>query len=149
MTQSFSGALGRRVVAADTAEEIGKVKTFVVDPSGRKIEQIQVDGSKRSPKLVDWADVQAFGSDVVLVVGNDRLHEVPDDDDRTTEVTKGKIDFVGTRILTTDGVERGTVDDVHFDEATGAIEGVLGDEAGRIDGARIRALGSYAMTIDA
>ena len=39
-TMEMTDALGRRVVAADSAEAIGQVKAFVVDRSGRAITRI-------------------------------------------------------------------------------------------------------------
>ncbi len=145
MSNAFTEAAGRRVVASDTAEEVGEVKTFVLDQSGRKITQLQIAGRKRKPELVDWQNVTSFGTDAVMISSIQDVHEAPDE--RTTDMVKGNIEYVGARILTTDGAELGSVSDVHFDDAAGDILAVMSDGAGRIDAALIRGLGSYAVVV--
>ncbi len=146
MSSTFTSAIGRKVVDAATADDVGKIKTFVVDQTGRRITRLQVAGTKRHPQMVDWADVSSFGEDVVLIASRSALHEPGEE--RTTDIVKGHVEYVGARILTVEGVERGTVDDVHFDAETGDVKALMGDEVGRVDAARIRSLGTYAAVID-
>ncbi len=47
MAQTFNDAGSRAVVAADTADAIGEVKGFVVDPTASRIECIHVAGRGR------------------------------------------------------------------------------------------------------
>lgn len=146
MTESITEALGRRVVAADTAEELGEVKAFTVDPTGRRLTAIQVGGRKRNAQVVDWDAITAFGPDAVMVAGADRVHDVGSE--RVDEMVRGNVEYIGATILTTDGEIIGKVSEVHFDEASGDVTGLLG-ESGRIAGDRIRSLGGFAAVVEA
>lgn len=146
MTTSFTDAMKRKVVAEDTADDIGKVKTFVCDVSGTKITQIQVAGRKRNAELVDYSAVASFGADVVLIRSEGDLHEA--DDERANEMVRGNIEYIGSRVLSSDGQEHGKVTEVHFDEANGDVVAFLGDVVGRVEASKIRSLGSYAVVAD-
>lgn len=145
MSAAINETIGRRVVASDTAEEIGEVKTFVISPDGKSVTQLQVTGRKRNAMLVDWNDVDSLGADVVMVSGLDRLHEP--DDDRADDMVRGNIEFVGSRVVSTDGRDLGTVSDVHFDDVSGEVLALIGDGVGRVGAENIHSLGSYAAVV--
>jgi len=141
----MSAAIGRRVIAQDTADEIGEVKAFVVDRSGRTIERLQIAGRTRHARLVDWSDIASFGPDAVMVVAHDRVHEPVDD--RDAEIVGGNVDVLGARVLDTAGFEHGTVADFEFDPDSGSIVGVVAGDA-HIIRDRIRSLGTWALVVD-
>lgn len=146
MTIAFTEAIDRKVVAEDTADDLGEVKTFICDVAGKRVTRIQVAGGSRKPQLVDYADISSFGTDVVLVRKATDVHEA--DDDRTTDMVRGDVEYIGSRILTTDGREDGKVTEVHFDETNGDIIALLGDTIGRVAAEDIRGLGSYAVVVN-
>lgn len=146
MTSILSEVLGRRVVAADSAADLGEVKAVVPNRSGRVIDGIHVSGGKRNPELVNWSDVTAVGPDAVMVGSAGALEEWTDD--RTDEAVRGHVDFLGSTILSTDGAILGSVSDVHFDDDDGVIVGLL-HEGGRIEGERIRSIGTFAVVVAA
>ncbi len=141
----LSAALGRRVVAQDTADEVGEVKAVVIDRSGRHVERIQVAGHKRNPRLVDWSAIATFGPDAVLLTAHEDVGDAVDDRDR--EVARGAVAILGARILDTAGFEHGRVADVELDPVTGDVLGIVGDGA-RIDAEHIRSLGTWALVVD-
>lgn len=145
MSEAFTSAIGRKVVDSATADDVGEVKAFVVDQAGRQITRIQISGRSRHAQLVDWADVNSFGDDVVLISSQSAIHEPTEE--RTTDIVKGDIHYIGTRILSVEGVELGTVEDVHFDTGSGAVIAIMGDN-GRVEAARIRSLGTYAAVVE-
>ena len=142
---SMSAALGRRVIAQDTADEVGEVKAFVIDRSGRSIDRVQVAGRARHARLIDWSDIATFGPDAVMITAHDAVHEPADD--RDADVVRGNVDVLGARILDTSGFEHGTVADLEFDPGSGDIVAVVAAD-GHIDRQRIRALGTYALVVD-
>lgn len=144
MTSTLSELLGRRVVAADTAADLGEVKAVVPNRAGRVLDGIHVSGGKRHPELVKWSDITAVGPDAVMISSSSALTEWTDD--RTDEAVRGHIDFLGSTILSTDGAILGSVSDVHFDEESGTIVGLLHD-GGRIDGERVRSIGTFAVVV--
>lgn len=145
MSEAFTSAIGRSVVDSATADDVGDVKALVVDQAGRQITGIQVAGRNRSARLVDWDDIDSFGDDVVLISSQSAIYQPTEE--RTTDIVKGDIQYIGTRILSVEGVELGTVKDVHFDTDTGEIIALMSD-SGRVEGARIRSLGTYAAVVE-
>jgi len=143
---SFEAALGRPVVAADTADDLGIVKSFVVDKTGSRIVAIHVAGRGSNAEIVPWASVRAFGADAVVAEGADARE--PASSERDVMAAKGQVDAIGSRVLTTAGFSSGEVQNIFFDAGTGALTGVLTDE-GEIDIGRVRSLGSYALVVDA
>ncbi len=146
MSETFSGADGRTVIAADTADEIGEVKQFVLDRGARRIDGVHVAGRGKKAEVVPWSSVRSFGTDAVIVEAVDAAHRVADDHE--IDAVKGNISARGSRVLTTHGFEHGRVDDVEFDPATGELTAVETSE-GRVEASAIRSLGSYALVVDA
>ncbi|MDH4280551.1 MAG: PRC-barrel domain-containing protein [Acidimicrobiia bacterium] len=145
MSDAFTSAIGRKVVDSATADDVGEIKAFVVDQAGRQITRIQIAGRGRHAKMVDWDDVNTFGDDVVLIASQSAIHEPTEE--RTTDIVKGDVHYIGSRILSVEGLELGHVKDVHFDTDSGEVIALMSD-SGRIDGARIRSLGTYAAVVE-
>lgn len=145
MSQTFSDADGRQVVASSTATEIGQIKSFVVDPSASRVTAIQTGGRGGRADVVEWDHIEAFGEDAVLVVNDEVAHRP---EDRQKDAVKGNIRLRDSRVLDDAGFEHGTVTDAMFDPATGAITGVLTTE-GHLAADRLISLGSYALVIRA
>lgn len=146
MSERMSEALGRPVVAADTAENVGEVRAFVLDRSGRTITQLHVAGRKRSAELVNWSDLAGFGTDAVTVTSQGAITDSVEE--RAEEMVRGHVEAIGARVLDTDGFEHGTVVDIEFDPDNGAVLAVIGDDS-RWPGETVRSLGSYALIVDA
>ncbi len=146
MSQSFRAADGRKVIAKNTAEEIGKVKNFVVDTTASRITGIQIGGRGGRAEIVGWSSINAFGDDAVIVEGDTVAREP---DEREKEAAKGDIKARGSKVLTTEGYEVGKVHDVMFDGSTGEIVGIMVGKKTLVPAERLRSLGSYALVIDA
>ncbi len=138
---------GQSVIALDTAEEIGKVKHFVVSADGQRIERLHIDGRKKKALFTEWGDLESFGADRVMVKAADAT--AGSEDDRDLDVASGDIELIGTRVLDTAGFEHGKVADATFDSVSGAIVAIHTDSDVAIDSGRIRSLGSYALVVDA
>ena len=145
MSESMRAALGRRVVAVDTAEDIGAVKSFVLDRSGQRITQLHVAGGKRSAELVNWSDVTAFGADAVMVASRRAVTDSVEE--RADQMVRGRVEVIGARVLDTEGFEHGAVTDIEFDTDDGTVLAAVGHGT-RWPGDSIRSLGGYALIID-
>ncbi|MGF1595991.1 MAG: PRC-barrel domain-containing protein [Acidimicrobiales bacterium] len=145
MTISLRDLLDRRVVSAADAEEVGSVKTVIPDPSGRRLRAIQVGGGRRHPETVRWTDIDAIGDDAVLVSSTDAVDDTTDE--RSAEAARGHIDFLGSAVLSTNGTILGSVTDVHVNEGDGSVVALMTD-AGRVEGQRIRSIGTFAVVVD-
>lgn len=140
----FSDAEGRKVVSTSTAETVGKVSGFVVDPAIRAVLALQVRKAESGDTL-PWPRVVAFGSDAVTVETREAITEA---DDAVTALLGKDHRLVGKRVLSTAGDELGTVTDVEFDGRSGAVT-VLVLAGGEIAGVRLRGVGSYAVVVAA
>lgn len=58
----FSEGDGRKIVSTATAETVGRVKGFVVDPATRSVLALQVKKGESGDTL-RWSEVIAFGAD--------------------------------------------------------------------------------------
>jgi len=136
-------ALGRAVVARDTAETVGQIHGAVVDVGSRRIAALQV-GKGRKAQMADWDAITGMGPDAVVITGEARLRS--GHGDREERIVKGDIDLLGGRVLTDRGDALGPLDDVEFDETTGEILTLIcGDTA--VAAARLRAVGGFAVVV--
>ena len=110
----FSEADGQKIVSTATADTVGKVGTFVVDPRSRTVVAVTVKKSAGGD-LLRWPDIYAFGQDAVTVTGAEKL--VNPDPDLAALADKSH-ELIGKRVLTTAGDEIGKTVDVEFDPAT-------------------------------
>jgi sporulation protein YlmC with PRC-barrel domain len=136
----FSETSRTRVMSRGSAQRIGSVARFLVDPGTHRIVALQV----AKDLLVDWEGVRGVGDDAVVVEDEGRLRGPADD--REERAIRGKLDLRGKLVLTDGGNGAGQVTDVEFDERTGTLETVV-TTTGRIPADRIRALGSYCLVV--
>lgn len=121
--QKASEIIGRAVVVREGATEAGKIKDVVVDPSGRQVLGFVLsEGLFKSAKVVPWAGLQAIGPDSVIVdtvTSIVKAAEAPE----IEAVLQKDLSIRGVRLQTTTGKDLGKIDDLRFDERTGAVLG--------------------------
>ncbi len=138
-----SETLGREVVTTNTAETIGQVADFVIDPRSRSIVAITVNKSKHGDTVL-WGAVSAFGADAVIVSGADALAEA----NEAVAALSGKARrLVGKRVLDATGVDLGTVTDVEFDAETGKLVTLRLTDGVAVAGQLLIGIGSYAAVV--
>ncbi len=140
----FSQAKGRKVVSTSTAETVGRIDGFVVDPRARAVLALQV-GKADSGDTLRWERVVGFGADAVTVAD---AEGITDADVDVSALTGKDHRVVGKRVLSTAGDELGTVVDVEFDDTSGVVTQLVLDE-GVVAGVRLRGVGSYAVVVTA
>ncbi len=140
----FSEAKGRKIVSTGTAETVGKVDGFVVDPRSRTVLALEVKKAA-SGDVLAWQQVESFGTDAVTVIGADTI---ADAGPQVAALTGKDHRLLGKRVLSTAGDELGKVKDVEFDGASGAVTLLLLDR-GEVAGVRLRGVGSYAVIVTA
>ena len=139
----FSEVSGRKLVSTETADTVGKIADFVVDPSLPAVIAITVAKSPNLGSALPWSNVGAVGPDAVTVASAGAI-VVPDE--RTTELADKSHSLIGKRVLSTAGVALGTLRDVDFDPATGRLAALLLD-TGVVVGDRMMGAGSYAVVV--
>ncbi len=138
----FSDATGRKVVSTSTAETVGVVDGFVVDPVSRVVAGLKVKGSHGS-SLVLWSQLIAFGSDAVTVASAEELEDAAGD---LAERSDSHHQLLGKRVLSAAGDELGVVRDVAFDPETAQITELLLGHSD-VPGVRLLGVGSYAVVV--
>ncbi len=144
MSESFRDSIGRKVMSRASANEVGSVGHLLVDAQQRRVAAVVIGHGKKA-QLVDWAQLSGFGPDAVMVVDEAALRAPADDRERAA--TEGNLDLVGKRALSERGNQLGQLDDVTFNEDTGALEDLLiGDR--RVPAGSLLGNGSYAAVLD-
>jgi sporulation protein YlmC with PRC-barrel domain len=139
----FSQARKRKVVSSSTAETVGKVNDFVVDPATRRVVAVILKKSDGGDVL-RWSDLTAFGADAVTVSGADRIGN---GDEQVQALTGKDHRLVGKRVLTSGGDELGKLHDVDFDPETGGLSRLLVEDGPEVPADRLLGVGSFAVVV--
>ena len=141
----FREAQGRKVVTTDTAETIGRVDGYAVNPASRSVVALRLGKVRGERAYLSWRDLRAFGPDAVTVDSADRLRTAAD---KSEERAASKdLQLIGKLVLTESGAAVGKVADVDFDGTSGAITAVELEDGVSIAGERIIGLGSFAVVV--
>lgn len=141
----YSEALGRKVVSTTSANTVGLVKGFVLDPQDSTVVALALNKTAGTASYLPWASITAFGVDAVTVAGEEAVVEP---DARLAELDGKAHTVPGKRVLSNSGQQIGTVQDVDFDPATGQVLALLLEEQA-VEGARLLGVGSYAVVVKA
>lgn len=138
----FSEASGRKVVSTSTAETLGQIADFVIDPQTRSLVALTVKKTDHGDTLL-WSRITAFGSDAVTVPAAEAIFDA---DDAVAALSGKDHHPIGKRVLTTAGEDLGSVADVDFDPENGRLI-TLTLATGGIAAERLIAIGSYAAVV--
>lgn len=140
-----SEAQGHKVVSTADASTAGLVDGFVLDPAAGTVAGLTLKKTAGNGSMLPWSDVTAFGVDAVTISG---AHLVVEPQGELLELSGKAHHFLKKRVLTTAGLQLGTVRDIDFDPATGKIISILTDDQ-PIDGSGLVGIGSYAVMVRA
>jgi sporulation protein YlmC with PRC-barrel domain len=132
----------RRVFTTGTAFTIGQIEDLIVDPRSRAIVALRLHGARNGDTL-HWADIITVGPDAITVASADAVRDA---EGRTAELLAGDYHIMGKRLITEVGDDVGRVLDVDFDPRSGSVRALV-TTAGRVDGGRLLACGSYAAIV--
>ncbi|MDQ6874329.1 MAG: PRC-barrel domain-containing protein [Actinomycetota bacterium] len=131
-------------MSTSTAESVGQVADFVIDPQSRSIVALTVKNTPHGDTVL-WPSISAFGADAVTVAGAEALIDA----NGAVAALSGKDQrLLGKRVLDTAGADLGAVSDVEFDPDTGALI-ALTLASGAVGGGRLIGMGSYAVVVHA
>ncbi|HUR76070.1 MAG TPA: PRC-barrel domain-containing protein [Sporichthya sp.] len=137
----ITDARNRPVVSTGSAETVGRVEGFLIEAEAARITglRVQADGSST---VLPWDKVAAFGPDAITVTGADVLREPMDQAEQRR--IDPELDPIGKPAIEETGNNLGTVSDVDFDPATGALRAVI-TEVYELPADKLMGLGTYAM----
>lgn len=116
--------IGLPVIAAETGEKLGEVDDVVFDPSVGEVIGYLLEAAGRGGRrrLVPRGAVSSVGPGAVMVSGGrDAIRTVKAAEVRRLQGLAGRI--LGKRVLTGEGDDLGTVDDMVFDPQAGLVTG--------------------------
>ena len=138
-------AYGRKVVSTDDAETIGRLDAFVIDAEQRCVVGLRLAKVQGDRPFLSWSDLQGFGNDAVTVPSAGVLRLASDEAEERA-ASKGS-QPIGKPVLSEWGTVLGKVEDVDFDEGSGALVGFDLGDAGSVASDRLLGLGSYAVVV--
>jgi uncharacterized protein YrrD len=116
--------VGKPVIAYDSGEKIETVVDLIFDQYDNRLLGFLIDegGWFSNAKVVQLELVKAIGVDAVIIPSKDMIASASEYPAIHKILEKNNI-LNGTRIMTTDGQDLGTLVDFYFDEHTGTVEG--------------------------
>lgn len=120
-----SATVGLPVFVARGMRRVGRVEDILLDASGRRVIGLLLAG--RGPaaerRVVPWEVVERLGPSAVLVARDVAIAVPPARRERLRDLALRHRRRLGLRLLDAGGADRGTVDDLVFDAATGRVLG--------------------------
>ncbi len=116
--------VGKPVIAYDSGEKIETVMDLIFDQYDNRLLGFLIDeaGWFHNAKVLPLDLVKAIGVDAVIIPSKDMIASSSEYASIHKILEKNNV-LNGTRIMTTDGHDLGTLVDFYFDESTGAVEG--------------------------
>ncbi|HEX6290340.1 MAG TPA: PRC-barrel domain-containing protein [Herpetosiphonaceae bacterium] len=116
--------VGKPVVAFDSGEQCESIKDLLFDQNNNQLLGFLVDegGWFSSARVLPLQSIQSIGPDAVIVPAKNAVVNAVQVPEIHRILERNNV-LRGTRIMTTDGRDLGTMVDLYFDEQTGAVEG--------------------------
>jgi uncharacterized protein YrrD len=116
--------VGKPVIAYDTGEKVESIVDLIFDQNDNRLLGFLIDegGWFSNAKVLPLISVRAIGIDAVIVPSKDVI--APSSQYAAIhKILENNNILNGTRIMTTDGRDLGTLVDFYFDQTTGVVEG--------------------------
>lgn len=118
-----SEIVGRPLVIREGGEAAGKIKDVIVDESGKQVLGFVVaEGLFKGTRVAPWSGVQTIGPDSVILGTAASVVKAADAPDIKSVLDKS-LKIKGVKVQTTGGKDLGVIDDVEFDDSSGAVLG--------------------------
>ena len=140
-----SEAHGHKVVSTSDASTAGTVDGFLIDPASGAVAGLTLKKTAGNGSVLPWSDITAFGVDAVTIADANLIVEPQGE---LAELAGKAHQFAKKRVLTTAGLQVGTVRDIDFNPATGKIISFITDDQ-PVDGSSLVGIGSYAVIVRA
>jgi uncharacterized protein YrrD len=119
-----SDVIGLKVLTITQGENIQDVNDIVYDPKENRVLALLVDnkGWFKDAKVILFEDINSIGKDNVMVEDASVLQSAGDVEENIAEIARSNNYLAGTKIVTVDGNELGSVTDIYFDSNTGEVD---------------------------
>lgn len=112
--------IGLPIINLSDGETVGRVKDVLFNPGTSKVNGVVVDigGWLKGARKICFQDFVAVGEDAITIA-DDRVVVKMQPDEECILSSEGAV--VGNKVMTKDGNELGTIADIIFDPASGAV----------------------------
>lgn len=112
--------IGLPVINLSNGETVGRIKDILFDPETCLFNGVVVDigGWLKGVRKICYDDIAALGEDAITIADDTVLIKTSCDEECIL-AKEGEV--VGTKVLTKDGNELGTIADILFDQESGQI----------------------------
>lgn len=116
--------LGKPIVTYDSGEKYKTITDLIFDQENNLLLGFLVDeaGWFSNALVLPLSNIQVIGNDGIIVASKEAITAASKFPQMQKILTRDNI-LKGTRIMTTDGRDLGTMEDLYFDDISGAIEG--------------------------
>jgi len=116
--------IGKPIVAFDSGEKFNGIVDLIFDQQNNLLLGFLVDegGWFSTAMVLPLSNIQAIGNDAVIVASRDAIASASQFPEIQNILEKDNV-LKGTKIMTVDGRDLGTMSDLYFDDKTGVIEG--------------------------
>lgn len=118
-----SDVIGLEVITIQKGREVNNVQDIIYSSKEQKVKALLVDqgGWFSDAEVIPIMNVLSIGQDAVMVQSGDMIKKASEIHDGVAAIIKGEQFLTGTKIMTEDGTELGTVNDLYFDSVTGKV----------------------------
>lgn len=111
--------VGMPIINLTNGETVGRVKDVLFDPTSHQFVGIEMDGGGwlKGPRKIHFDDFAGIGEDAITILEDSVIMKALPCEESV--ITEDKV--VGSRVLTKDGNELGTISDIIIDLTTGNI----------------------------
>ncbi|MFZ1250530.1 MAG: PRC-barrel domain-containing protein [Candidatus Microsaccharimonas sp.] len=126
MIVSGKNVIGLKIVTIVDGTVIQTVDDVAYNPTTQRVEALLVDsgGLFSSAKAIDMDDVHNIGQDAVIVHDAGVIKPVGQLADSIHSISDANKYLVRTKVLTIEGLDLGTVNDLQFDSKTGEVDSI-------------------------
>lgn len=119
-----SDLIGKPIIAFGGGRQLDKIQDVIFDQQSNQLLGFLVDegGWFSTARVLPLRNVQAIGPDAVIVSAADAIQSADLMPDIQRILERNNV-LKGTKIMTTDGRDLGTLSDLYFDEQSGMVEG--------------------------
>lgn len=140
----FTEVVGRDVVSTTNAIRVGRVSSFVVDPAAQRVVAVLLKKTPGDADVVLWESLTAVGPDALTVADSGLF--TGKDHAAIVALTGKDQELKNKRVLTEDGDEIGSVEDVEFDPQSGVVTALI-TGSDPVAGSRLLGVGGYAVVV--
>lgn len=140
--------IGMPVYSIQEAQQLGNVKSLLIDNREKRISGIIVERRRfsREERLISFTHIQSVGEDVITV-DKSLVAERRNTNPQYMRQVRNPINIIGSRVFSVGGKTLGKVDEFRFDSQSGAITALEISGNGGLFKERFLLDGTYIKTI--